>query len=179
MLGKFFIFFLTIFFLTGCSLAPVYKSFDKTTYETSTNFSNLTDSLMEELSSRTSEISYYSSDSLIITDFVNINSLDNKSTLGFILSNELKTSLNKRFPNMSLKELTLGKDIKIGSNGVKILSRKLKELKTNKSKKGISLSIQSVDSNILNRFINRVLNEKLSISKLDIKATKISLEVRI
>ncbi len=134
MLGKFFIFLLTIFFLTGCSLAPIDKSFDKTIYETSTDFSDLTDSLMEELSSRTSEISYYTSDSLIITDFVNINSLDNKSTLGFILSNELKTSLNKRFPNMSLKELTLGKDIKIGSNGVKILSRKLKELKTNKSK---------------------------------------------
>ena len=133
-LSRSFVFLIVLFLYSGCSLAPIYKSIDKSSYETATNFSKLTDSLIEDLSSRTSSLTYYSSDSLIITDFVNINSLDNKSTLGFILSNELKTSLSKKFPNLSVKELTLGRDIKIGSNGVKILSRKLKELKTNQAK---------------------------------------------
>lgn len=53
------------------------------------------------------------------------------------------------------------------------------KIRSNKSKNSINLNIQTSDFKILNKFINRILNEKLSILKLEIKADKINLEIGI
>lgn len=117
-----------IFALSGCSLAPVSKFVDDSTYATETNFR----STIEKLSYSTIQklgSSGFAHSHLIITDFVNLNNLDNKADLGFVLSSELKTQLNNKIPTLFIRVLELGKDIKIGQNGVKIVSRSLNELK--------------------------------------------------
>ena len=125
---KFFAFLFIIAFLGGCSLAPVAKCVDDSTYATETNFKNtierLSYSIVQKLDSNE-----YSHSHIIITDFVNLNHLDNKADLGFVLSSELKTQLNNKVPTLFIKVLELGKDIKIGQNGVKIITRNINELK--------------------------------------------------
>jgi len=51
------------------------------------------------------------------------------------------------------------------------------KITTNKSKKSISLKIKTDDFRLLNKFVNRVLNEKLSILKLEIKRNKINMDI--
>ena len=50
-------------------------------------------------------------------------------------------------------------------------------IKTSQSKKSIRLSMETNQPDILNKFINRVLNERLFILKLEIKVDRINLEV--
>ncbi len=125
----------SILLLSGCALVPSYgptiQNIDKSKYELSTDFKLLTDALVKNMSRKIRRISPYSYnvETFIITDFVNVNYLNNKSNLGFVLSSELKASLSQKFSDISIEELTLGKDIKIGSNGVKLLTREVKELK--------------------------------------------------
>lgn len=65
-----------------------------------------------------------------VVDFVNIENLENNSQLGFILSNHLKSNFFKVCSDLTIKELELGKNIKLGRNGSKILTRELDELKS-------------------------------------------------
>jgi hypothetical protein len=65
-----------------------------------------------------------------VVDFVNIENLENNSQLGFILSNHLKSNFFKVCSDLTIKEIELGKNIKLGRNGSKILTRELDELKS-------------------------------------------------
>ena len=51
------------------------------------------------------------------------------------------------------------------------------KISTSKSKKSISLKIQTDDFRLLNKFVNAVLNKKLTISKMEIKRNKISMDI--
>lgn len=126
---KFFVFLYLILCFAGCSLAPISRFIDESTYSTETNFK----STIEKLSYSTIQklgSSGFAHSHLVVTDFVNLNNLENKADLGFVLSSELKTQLNNNIPTLFIHALELGKDIKIGQNGVKIISRSLNELKT-------------------------------------------------
>ena len=115
--------------LSSCSLAPVSKFISDTNYARSTDFS----SVMYALSNNVVEkinFQELKNVSIVVTDFVNLGNLDNKSDLGFVLSSELKTVLTQKISNIELKELAISKDIKIGINGVKILSRDLSQIKS-------------------------------------------------
>jgi len=73
-------------------------------------------------------------DSIIyITDFVNETSLKNNSQLGFLLSNQSKVSVlaNTCTTTVKIQDLQLAKQLKIGKNGSRILTREIEELKTN------------------------------------------------
>jgi len=76
---------------------------------------------------------------LYVVDFVNESNLKNRSKLGFLLSNETKVSILNPMcsKNISIKNISLGKNLKIGENGSSILTRKLKQLK-----------IQSIQDNL-------------------------------
>jgi hypothetical protein len=65
-----------------------------------------------------------------VVDFVNIENLENNSQLGFVLSNHLKSNFFKVCSDLTIKEIELGKNIKLGRNGSKILTRELDELKS-------------------------------------------------
>ena len=119
---KIFLLAFTLLFFTSCSnsLSSLYSS------DNSINFSNFTNSLTKNICHKIEDNSV-----VFITDFVNESNLQNKSQLGFLLSNELKVNiLNPNCTNnIAIKELQIAKHIKIGDNGTRILTRQSDELK--------------------------------------------------
>jgi len=109
---------LTIF--TSCS--SKLQNLDK-----QTNFLNITNKLVKPICK-----DIYPHKVLYITDFVNETYLQNKSKLGFLLSNNLKVNiLNKSCTKSNvIKSFELGDNVKMGSEGSRIFTRKLTELAT-------------------------------------------------
>jgi len=90
-----------------------------------TNFSYLTKTLLQPLCK-----DIYPNKALYVTDFVNESNLQNRSQLGFLLSNNLKVNILNRNCTKSnvIKSFELGDNIKIGGDGSKIFTRKLSDL---------------------------------------------------
>jgi len=91
-----------------------------------TNFNQLTQQLSEPLCSKIKDNSL-----LYMTDFVNEKNLQNRSQLGFLLSNELKVNILK--PNctngVSFKSFQLATNLFSNEKGTHILTRDLKYIK--------------------------------------------------
>jgi TolB-like protein len=124
------------FFITGCVLKEMDNNSYKFTYLHSTgvtNFSALTKNLLKDLSPTILDIKRYKKliKPLYITDFVNLNNLDNKSQLGFLLSDELKTNVTQDY-NWPIYQVEFTKYLKIGENGTKLLSRDIDDIKNKK-----------------------------------------------
>jgi len=66
---------------------------------------------------------------LIVTDFVDVTSLDNHTKLGYVLSNNMKDILINEY-NIAVVEAEVSKYFKISGNGLKILSRDIKKLRS-------------------------------------------------
>jgi hypothetical protein len=114
---------LTIFFFTACTsnLRNLYSN------DSTIDFASFTNKLTKNICEKIEDNSV-----VFISDFVNETNFQNKSQLGFLLSNELKVNiLNKRCTNdISIQELQLAKHIKVGNNGTRILTRQSDELKS-------------------------------------------------
>lgn len=98
----------------------------------------------------------------------------------FLSHNEAFNQLSHKAKEYkSLKKNNINKNTVIKTiNQITTDSRfKKAKINTKKSTKSISLKIQTQDFKLLNRFVNRVLNEKLTILKLEIKTNKINMEV--
>jgi len=65
----------------------------------------------------------------IVTDFVDLTSLQNYSKLGYVLSNAIKNSLIKK-RNAKVVEAEVSKYFEISGNGLRVLSRDIKFLRT-------------------------------------------------
>jgi len=65
---------------------------------------------------------------VIVTDFVDITSLQNNSKLGYVLSNNIKNSLINHF-KINVVEAEVSKYFRISGNGLKILSRNIDKLR--------------------------------------------------
>jgi len=63
---------------------------------------------------------------ILVTDFVNIDKLQNHSKLGFVLSESLKDSLSSK--DIIIREIELSKNFKFGEHGFNILSRNQNEI---------------------------------------------------
>jgi hypothetical protein len=122
---RYFSFTLFLFF-SGCSVGTVNSANNYN--ESITDFKFITSKLVS--SSFCEKIN--SNTTLYVTDFVNESNLDNKSELGFLLSNELKVNILRSSctKNVTIKTFNLGSSLKIGQNGAKILTRDLQQLKT-------------------------------------------------
>lgn len=120
---KYFYFLFFIFF-TGCSVTNIAPN---DYHENVTDFKFLTSKLIS--SSFCNKINQNTT--LYVTDFVNESNLENKSELGFLLSNELKVNILKSgcTKNVTIKTFDLGNSLKIGQNGSKILTRDFQQLK--------------------------------------------------
>jgi TolB-like protein len=66
---------------------------------------------------------------IIVTDFVDVTSLDNHSRLGYVLSNNIKNSLINNYET-DVVEAEVSKYFKISGNGLKILSRDIDKLRS-------------------------------------------------
>ena len=65
---------------------------------------------------------------IIVTDFVDVTSLDNYSRLGYVLSNNIKNSIINNY-HTDVVEAEVSKYFKISANGLKILSRDIEKLR--------------------------------------------------
>lgn len=65
---------------------------------------------------------------IMVTDFVDVTSLDNHTKLGYVLSNNIKNALTNNYQT-SVIEAEVSKYFKISGNGLKILSRDLEKLR--------------------------------------------------
>ena len=65
---------------------------------------------------------------LIVTDFVDLNSLENRTPMGYILSNSVKNALvNSK--KIKIIEAELSKNFKISQSGLRVLTRDIDDIK--------------------------------------------------
>ncbi|MGB3751974.1 MAG: FlgO family outer membrane protein [Arcobacteraceae bacterium] len=125
--------FIITFFISGCSLINSSEDSFKFKYYQSTgttDFHLLTQELLKDLAPTILSIKAKKRNisPLYVTDFVNVENLDNKSKLGFILSDELKTNITQDV-NWPIYQIEYAKFLKVGPNGTKLLSRNISDLK--------------------------------------------------
>ena len=118
---------------TGCSMVKTsddsfkFKYFQSTS---TTNFAALTENLLKDICPTMKKIkaSGKSLSPIYVTDFVNLEDLENNSKLGFILSDSLKTNVTQDC-DWPIKEVEFTKYLSLGRNGTKLLSRNVSYIK--------------------------------------------------
>lgn len=92
---------------------------------------------------------------VLVSDFVNLDKLKNKSQLGFLLSGMLKNKLSSL--NIIVKEIELGKEFELGTTGFNLLTREREHIlsKTVQSNYAV-VGTYSITSKTLNVFIRLI-----------------------
>lgn len=136
-----------VFFLTSCS----YKN----PISGTNNFHSLVSKLVDESASKIKQ-NVSSQDVILVSDFVNLDKLKNKSQLGFLLSSMLKDSLVSE--NIIVREIELGKEFEYGKNGFNLLTRNRDKIVTDKlsKEKYAVVGTYSITSKSLNVFIKLI-----------------------
>ncbi len=121
------IFFIT--FLTSCSnIAKSIASSSPTSYKNfsgSNNFHSLIDNLIKKQDSKLKK--YLLDDEVVlVSDFVNLDKLKNRSKLGFLLSEHLKNALSNR--SVIVREVELAENFQYGKSGLNVLTRKYDDI---------------------------------------------------
>lgn len=98
-------------FFTGC----FYMNIDG-----SSNFDRIIASMVES-SYKKLKMNIEQDEVVLVSDFVNIDKLQNHSKLGFLLSETLKDVLSNQ--NIIIREVELGQHFKLGEKGFNVLSR--------------------------------------------------------
>ena len=122
----------SLFVFSGCAVINENEDSFKFKYlhsTLSTNFSDLTENLLDDLESKTAKLD--KRNPVYVIDFVNIKELENHSELGFMLSEELKTHVSQKL-DLSIVSIEYMQFLKIGANGTKFLTRDLTKLKNKK-----------------------------------------------
>jgi hypothetical protein len=117
-----------MFLFIGCSLPDTSSVLSGVKNFTQTDFGKLSLDVVNDVCKNISKDEL--DKDFYVVDFVNIDNLENSSQLGFVLSNQLKSDLLQSCKGITIKELELGKNIKLGRNGSKILTRELDEIKS-------------------------------------------------
>ena len=121
------IFFIT--FLTSCTsitknIASTSASNHKN-FTGSNNFHSLVNYLVQKQDLRLRN--YLLKDEVVlVSDFVNLDKLKNRSKLGFLLSEHLKDSLSNRM--IIVREIELAKDFQYGKSGFNVLTRNQRDI---------------------------------------------------
>jgi len=117
---------------------------------------------------------------VLVSDFVNLDNLKNKSQLGFLLSNILKDRLASL--NVIIKEIELGSEFEFGPSGFNLLTRKRdKALNKYLKSRYAVVGTYSISNKSLNLFIKLidVQNGNIlgsSFARTDVDAEILSLE---
>ncbi len=116
------------FFLTSCSIIKdiAYKSpSNHKSMSGSNDFDSLVKSLVSDSSSTMSNI--YSEEAVLVSDFVNLHKLQNRSKLGFLLSDHLKNALLNK--GIVVKQVELGQEFQYGEKGLNLLTRQYQDIR--------------------------------------------------
>lgn len=120
----------------------------------SNNFQALISSMVDESSNKIKK-HVGLGEVVLVSDFVNLDKLQNRSQLGFLLSSMLKDKLSSL--NIVVKEIELGKEFEIGKSGFNLLTREQDRIlsKTLQSKYA-AVGTYSISSKTLNVFIRLI-----------------------
>lgn len=93
---------------------------------------------------------------VLVSDFVNIDKLENKSQLGFLLSNILKDELASL--NIVVREIEFGKEFQLGKKGFNVLIRDRNKIVSNKVSNSsyAVVGTYSITSRSLNLFLKLI-----------------------
>lgn len=138
--------FLSLFF-SSCS----YKN----PISGSNNFHSLVSKLVDESASKIKK-NVSSAEVILVSDFVNLDKLKNKSQLGFLLSSMLKDKLVSL--DILVREIELGKDFELGKTGLNVLTRQKDKIITDKivNSRYAVVGTYSITSRSLNVFIKLI-----------------------
>ena len=164
-------------FLTGCSISNESCQSDPFGGEYSTDktdFKVVAKKGIDDIFSNIIEIPEY----ILITDFVDTDTLKGGTSLSFVLSNAYKDSL-VNLNKFRVIEVELAKYFKIGNSGVKVLTRELKELLNSnlKSKYGL-IGSYSATSHQLLIFLKLVNLESGMVEKSFMDTLEMSCEIK-
>ena len=125
-----------LFLLSGCTIIKENDdsiSFKDIKLTKTTNFEWITYNLLapmcEDIKQKTKGVL-----PIYVVDFVNLDSLQNQSELGFILSDNIKSQVTQKC-NTPIYSLEYAKYLKMGEKGSRILSRDLNEMAATKMNK--------------------------------------------
>ena len=95
-------------------------------------------------------------DIVLVSDFVNLDNLKNRSELGFLLSDILKDRLVSL--NILVREVEFGKEFELGPSGFNVLTRNQSKIISNKVKEEryAVVGTYSITSRSLNLFIKLI-----------------------
>jgi len=97
----------------------------------------------------------YLDDVVLVSDFVNVDNLKNRSELGFLLSNMLKDTLASK--NIITREVELTKEFEFGKSGLNVLTREHKKILSDEVDSRYALvGSYSITSKTLNIFIKLI-----------------------
>ena len=119
-----------------------------------TNFHSLISKLVDD-SSKKIKKNLQANDVVLVSDFVNLDKLKNKSQLGFLLSSMLKDSLVSL--NIIVREVEFGKEFEFGKSGFNLLTREKDRILSDKVKSRYAVvGTYSITSRSLNVFIKLI-----------------------
>lgn len=121
----------------------------------SNNFHSLVSKLVDESASKIKK-NVSPEEVILVSDFVNLDKLKNKSQLGFLLSSMLKDSLVSQ--NIIVREIELGKEFEFGGSGFNLLTRNKDNISSSKITKEryAVVGTYSLTSKSLNLFIKLI-----------------------
>lgn len=106
-----------VIFFTACSSIPLPLEVD---YR-ATNYDALISNALKKASDKLAKLQK-NSEVILVTDFVNVDDLENRSKLGFLLSSTLKDKLSANH-GLTVREVETSQNLKMGSQGLTLLSR--------------------------------------------------------
>jgi len=111
---------LTSLFLPLIFTSCVYKDIDG-----ANNFQAMIRALVDKSYAKFDK-NIFKDETVLVSDFVNLDKLQNHSKLGFLLSDSLKNSLLNK--NILVREVELSTDFRIGNRGFNVLSRNVNKI---------------------------------------------------
>ena len=114
---------LAIFFNACSSSLPLSINLNSTNYE------KLVSDAVKKMASKVEKLKKQN-EVVLVTDFVNAQNLENNTQLGFLLSSTLKDNLTSKY-DLSFREIELSKNFRFSSQGLKLLTRKQKDVDSN------------------------------------------------
>ena len=119
-----------------------------------TNFHSLVSKLVDD-SSKKIKKNLQATDVVLVSDFVNLDKLKNKSQLGFLLSSMLKDRLVSL--DIIVREVEFGKEFEFGKSGFNLLTREKERILSDKvTSRYAVVGTYSITSRSLNVFIKLI-----------------------
>lgn len=119
---KFFLHLIVLIFFTACSTDVIVKDLATINHKNlagTNDFNSLVEFLVRKQELRVKNI--VKNEIVLVSDFVNVDRLKNRSKLGFLLSEHLKNSLINR--DIIVREVILGRDFELADSGFNLLTR--------------------------------------------------------